>query len=71
VHHTGRDLGRQGVAERAATPGAMDMAIVALDKFHVGPDDVLVDRDSSATGPFQYYDLKVAEFERTGRTASQ
>ena len=59
------------MAERATTPGGMDMAVVALDEFYVGPNDVLVDWDSSAAGPFQHYDLKVAEIERTGRTASQ
>ena len=59
------------MAKRAATSGAMDMAAAALGEFHTGPNDVLVDRNSSAARPRQDDNHTVARYDDVGCTVSQ
>ena len=48
------------MAERAAPPGRLDVATVALGQLHFGLDDVLVAGHAPAAGPCQDDDLQVA-----------
>ena len=71
VCDVGGDSGRQGVAERAAPPGRLDVATVALGQLYFGLDDVLVAGHAPAAGPRQNDDLSVTRHDDVGCAAPQ